>query len=218
VPARKRSPGLGLVRLVERRAALGLYLHLQARPQPPAHVRRLRFLAHLDRERGDGHQPLVTQREQMARLARADFEQHRESAVRSLDVIDALEQAALHRMDRARRLRQLQQLARGLDSDHHGAAAASLEGLDEQLTVPRLKLQGALARVLRTTNAIENLMGSVQRYTRNVKRWRGAKMIVRWAAAAVLRAQRSFRAVHGYRDIPKLTRALQAVDFEKIAA
>jgi len=114
--------------------------------------------------------------------------------------------------------RQLQQLARGLESDHHGAAAAILEGLDEQLTVQRLKLQGALARVLRTTNAIENLMGSVQRYTRNVKRWRGAKMIVRWAAAAVLRAQRSFRAVHGYRDIPKLTRALQAVDFEKIAA
>ena len=34
-------------------------------------------------------------------------------------------------------------------------------------------LTGALQRTLRTTNIVENLNGSVERYTRNVKRWRG---------------------------------------------
>jgi len=114
--------------------------------------------------------------------------------------------------------RQLEQLARGLESKHAGAAASILEGLDEQLTLQRLGIDGTLARVLRTTNAIENLMGSVQRYTRNVKRWRGGKMILRWVGTAVLHAQRSFRGLHGQSDIPKLVRALQDVDLEDIAA
>ena len=54
------------------------------------------------------------------------------------------------------------------------------EGLDETLTVQRLGLTGALQRTLRTTNIIENLNGSVERYTRNVKRWRGGQVIQRW--------------------------------------
>ena len=37
----------------------------------------------------------------------------------------------------------------------------------------RLGLTGSLERTLRTTNIIENLMGSVEGYTRRVKRWRG---------------------------------------------
>ena len=53
----------------------------------------------------------------------------------------------------------------------------SARGLDETLTVLRLGLTGPLQRTLRTTNIIENLNGGVERYTRNVKRWRGGQMI-----------------------------------------
>ena len=44
-----------------------------------------------------------------------------------------------------------------------------------RLTVQRLGLTGTLARTLRTTNIIENLMGSVERYTRRVKRCGGGR-------------------------------------------
>ena len=53
----------------------------------------------------------------------------------------------------------------------------------------RLGLTGALQRTLRTTNIIENLNGSVERYTRNVKRWRGGQMIQRWVASALVEAE-----------------------------
>jgi hypothetical protein len=54
-----------------------------------------------------------------------------------------------------------------------------LEGLDEILTVTRLKLPTPLRRSLACTNAIENMMGTVRSVCRNVKRWRNAAMALR---------------------------------------
>ena len=73
--------------------------------------------------------------------------------------------------DRAPRM--LKRLAGSLERDHPGAAASIREGLEETLTVKRLGLTGTLERTLRTTNIIENLMSSIESYTRRVKRWRG---------------------------------------------
>ena len=100
--------------------------------------------------------------------------------------------------DRAARV--LKRLAGSLEHDHPGAAASIREGLDETLTVQRLGLTGALQRTLRTTNIIENLNGSVEHYSRNVKRWRGGQMIQRWVASALVEAEKHFRRVRGYRD------------------
>jgi transposase-like protein len=69
---------------------------------------------------------------------------------------------------RARRL--LENLARRLESDHPGAAASLREGLDETLTVMRLGLPENLARVLSSTNLIENLFSRVREIARRVKR------------------------------------------------
>jgi len=44
------------------------------------------------------------------------------------------------------------------------------------LTVNRLGLPLELRRALSCTNAIENMMGTVRRVCRNVKRWRNAEM------------------------------------------
>ena len=111
--------------------------------------------------------------------------------------------------DRAARV--LERLAGSLERDHPGAAAAIREGLEETLTVQRLGLTGALQRTLRTTNIIENLNGSVERYTRNVKRWRGGQMIQRWVASALVEAEPRFRRVRGYRDLLHLVGALDAL-------
>ena len=116
--------------------------------------------------------------------------------------------------------RRLEQIASGLERSHPGAAASLGEGLEETLTLQRLGVSGALYRTLRSTNAIENLNGLVGHFTRNVRRWRDGRMLVRWIAAALDEARRSFRRVRGYTDIPKLIRALdrRAVDTTKEVA
>lgn len=115
---------------------------------------------------------------------------------------------AWHTENPALALKQLQRLAGSLAREHPGAASSLREGMEETLTLGRLGIDGALYRTLRTTNAIENLNGSVAHYTRNVRRWRDGQMLVRWIGAALLEARRGFRRLRGYRDIRKLCAAL----------
>lgn len=109
--------------------------------------------------------------------------------------------------DRARTM--LTNLVRRLRNDHPGAASSLEEGLDETLAVKRLRLPKKLERQLSTTNAIENLMGSVRQLSRRVKRWRGGKMILRWTVTAVADAATRFRRIMGAREgMTQLMRAL----------
>ena len=80
--------------------------------------------------------------------------------------------------DRAARV--LKRLADSLERDHPGAAASIREGLEKTLTVQRVELTRSHERALRTTNIIENVMSSVEGYTRRVKRWHSGQMIQRW--------------------------------------
>lgn len=97
--------------------------------------------------------------------------------------------------DRAHKM--LTNLVRRLRDDHPGAAASLEEGLDETISVKRLRLPKKLERQLSTTNAIENLMGAVRRLSGRVKRWRGGKMILRWTVTAVADAATRFRRITG---------------------
>ena len=104
----------------------------------------------------------------------------------------ALRQAwELDDADKAERL--LRNLARRLEQEAPGVAASILEGLDEMLTVNRLGLPAQLRRSLACTNSIENMMGTVRRVCRNVKRWRNAAMALRWTAAGMMEAAKGFR-------------------------
>jgi transposase-like protein len=113
--------------------------------------------------------------------------------------------------------RRLERLASSLEADHPGAAASVREGLDETLTLQGLGVSGTLYTKLRTTNAIENLNSGIVTYSRNVKRWQGGTMVVRWASAAVVEAEKKFRRVHGWRDIEKLVRALDVIEAKEEA-
>jgi putative transposase len=104
--------------------------------------------------------------------------------------------------------RQLERLARSLEREHPGAAASLREGLEETLTLQRLGVTGTLYRSLRSTNAIENLNGSVVRFCRNVRRWKDGAMLLRWIGSALHEAQRGFRRVKGFRDMKHLVAAL----------
>ena len=93
----------------------------------------------------------------------------------------------------------------------HDERNTQYEGLTETLTLQRLGVRGALYRTLRSTNTIENLNGTIATYTRNTKRWRGGRMILRWVAAALDHAQPRFRAIRGFSELPKLRAALVAL-------
>lgn len=108
--------------------------------------------------------------------------------------------------------RLLLDLARRLEAEYPSAAESVREGLDETLTVLTLKLSPRLRRALATTNAAENLISRIRIVKRNVKRWRGGQMMLRWVAAGILEAVKGFRRVKGYADMPTLVNALRARD------
>jgi putative transposase len=121
----------------------------------------------------------------------------------------ALRQAwELDDADRAERL--LRNLARRLEQEAPGVAASILEGLDQMLTVNRLGLPAQLRRSLACTNSIENMMGTVRRVCRNVKRWRNAGMALRWTAAGMMEAAKGFRRLKAHKQLPILKAALAA--------
>ena len=119
---------------------------------------------------------------------------------------------AWHTSDAALAKRRLKRLAASLDADHPGAAASVREGLDDTLTLQRVGIDGVLYTKLRSTNAIENFNSAIATYSRNVKRWRGGTMVVRWVSAAIVEAEQKFRRVHGWRDIAKLVTALSELE------
>ena len=100
-------------------------------------------------------------------------------------------------------------LARQLESRSLFEAAASVrEGLWDMFTIRRFKVSDRLARSLGCTNAIESMVSVLRSTTRNVKRWRDAEMVERWAATGILNAERSFRRVKGWNDMGTLVAGL----------
>lgn len=110
--------------------------------------------------------------------------------------------------DKAERL--LRNLARRLEGEARGVATSILEGLDEMLTVNRLGLPAQLRRSLACTNGIENMMGTVRRVCRNVKRWQNTDMVLRWTAAGMMEAAKGFRRLKAHKQLPILKAALAA--------
>lgn len=110
--------------------------------------------------------------------------------------------------DAGRAERLLNNLARRLEHEAPGTAASIREGMDEILTVVRLGLPRELRRSLACTNIIENALGTVRQVSRNVKRWRNAEMALRWTAAGMIEASKTFRRLKAYRQLPVLRAAL----------
>jgi hypothetical protein len=103
--------------------------------------------------------------------------------------------------------------------DLNPSATRSLEeGMEETLTVHRLRVPAQLRRTLASTNVIESAFSIVETVCRNVKRWRAGDHIERWVGSGLLVAERQFRKVQGYREIPALLTALaNAVSRKSVA-
>jgi putative transposase len=102
----------------------------------------------------------------------------------------------------------LEKQAEWLEREYPSAATSLREGLAEMFTVNRLGLSPSLSRCLVSTNVIESPHSGVRLRTRKICRWRDGKMVLRWAAAALLMTEQNFRRIMGYRDLWMLKAAL----------
>ena len=105
--------------------------------------------------------------------------------------------------------RALERLHRELMELNPSAARSLEEGMEETLTVHRLRVPAQLRRTLASTNVIESAFSIVETVCRNVKRWRAADHIERWVGSGLLVAERQFRKVQGNREIPLLLTSLE---------
>jgi transposase-like protein len=131
---------------------------------------------------------------------------------RERPAVQAVVRRAYQAADVKTATRLLTALATRLEQEHPSAAGSVREGLDDTLTVMTLQLSARLQRSLATTNAAESLLSRTRHVKRNVKRWRGGQMMLRWVAAGILEAVKGFRRLKGCGDMPKLVAALRARD------
>jgi len=83
--------------------------------------------------------------------------------------------------------------------------------------VLRLGVPPTLARTLRSTNAIESMIGVCRQRSANVKRWRD-DMAMRWCAAELVEAGKQFRRVNGHLHLASLRAALEREAAEIVGA
>jgi transposase-like protein len=139
--------------------------------------------------------------------------------------VDAKLVKAFGHPDPEQGLRHAKHLAGLLEKSYPGAAASLREGLDEMFTAARLGIDGRLAKTLTSSNPIESMISIARTTNRNVTRWRDGQMVLRWTAAGMLNAERSFRRIKGYKQMPQLVAALHrhahpetAADTETVSA
>ncbi len=122
--------------------------------------------------------------------------------------VDAKLVKAFNHPDPELGLKNARHLAGLLDKTYPGAANSLREGLEQMFTVSRLGIDGRLAKTLVTSNPVESMISIARTTNRNVTRWRDGHMVLRWTAAGMLNAERSFRRIKGYKQMPDLVAAL----------
>ena len=75
----------------------------------------------------------------------------------------------------------------------------------------RLHVPMQLRKTLASTNVIESAFSIVETVCRNVKRWHNGDQRERWVGSGLLVAQKQFRRIIGYKQIPALIRELETL-------
>jgi len=102
----------------------------------------------------------------------------------------------------------LQQQLEWLEGINPSAAGSLREGLEETLTLHRLKVPDALRKSFQSTNLIESALSVADDVAGRAKHWRSGDMRLRWTAAGLLAAEQQFRRVRGHKLMPELIVAL----------
>lgn len=104
---------------------------------------------------------------------------------------------------------ELKKIAGEIRKINPSAAASLEEGLEETLTIQKMKLPTELVKSFGTTNCIESVLSQVGQYTDRVDYWKSGNQIQRWTATALLEIERRLRKVNGCRHLMALRESLK---------
>ena len=135
-------------------------------------------------------------------------DEHKPAVAKRLHAAYALE-------DHAAAMQAVNALHRELMDINPSAARSLGEGMEETLTVHRLRVPMQLRKTLASTNVIESAFSIVEQVCKNVKRWHDGDQRERWVGSGLLVAQKQFRKVTGHKQIPALIRELEALTLSK---
>ena len=109
---------------------------------------------------------------------------------------------------------------RAFVASKNAQALASLEEAgDELIALHLLEVPNTLHKNLLSTNIIENSIRNVRGTIGRVTRWREeTDQAVRWMGLAMTRAEKGFRKLAGYRELPQLAEALKRPAKEAVDA
>lgn len=104
---------------------------------------------------------------------------------------------------------QLLSIAKRLEHRYPKAAASLSEGLEETLTVHRLKVPGLLRETLCSTNPMESANSACRGIIRRVSNFKDGEMALRHAAAGFMGAEQGFNRIRGYKHMGVLLAMLE---------
>jgi transposase-like protein len=96
-----------------------------------------------------------------------------------------------------------------LDKTNQSAASSLKEGLKETLTLHRLGLFAKIGVSLKTTNCLESINSSVEKFCGKVRYWKNSSQKQRWLASALRETEPTLRTIKGYSHLPELRTALK---------
>lgn len=92
---------------------------------------------------------------------------------------------------------------------NRGAAKSLQEGLEETLTLHRLRVFSVIGRSFKTTNCIESVNSCLGKYIGRVKNWSSSEMRFRWVTSGLMEIEKKMQRIFNYKKIPKLKVALK---------
>jgi hypothetical protein len=92
---------------------------------------------------------------------------------------------------------------------NQSAAASLKEGLNETLTLHRLNLFGLIGKSFKTTNCLESINSSTQKFCGKVKKWKNSSQKERWLASVLTEIEPTLRRVRNYEHLNALRVALK---------
>jgi len=102
----------------------------------------------------------------------------------------------------------LELIIKNLEYRYPKAAESLREGLEETLSVHKLKVPGLLRQTISSTNAMESANAACMGVIRKVTNFKNGETIIRHAAVGFMEAEKGFRRIKGYRQIPLLNNQL----------
>jgi len=105
--------------------------------------------------------------------------------------------------------RSLLNLVKHLEKEYPQAARSLTEGMEETLTLHKLKAHKKIRKSLCTTNPIESLNSGIRNITRRVKRWRNSDMVIRWVCTGIIESEKNFRKINGHMYIEALLKNIE---------